>query len=76
VTFAFGSSSPVRGCGGFRKDGAAGLGVISDVKHLYDVSIQPDGSSVVHAIVRSGCARERVRTMRFSPSGNVLGDQP
>ena len=76
VTFGFGSNSIVRGCGNFHKDGAAGLGIISDPEHLYDVKIQPDGSSVVRAKVRDDRARERVRTLRLSPGGDVLSEQP
>jgi hypothetical protein len=76
VSFEFGMTSTVRGSGIFRKDGAVALGVISDVKHQYDVSVQPDGSSVVHAIVRDDRNRDRVRTVRVSPSGDVVSEQP
>jgi hypothetical protein len=71
VCFEFGSTSAVRGSGVLSNNELVGLGVASDLKHKYDLSVHPDGSSVVQAMVRDD---SRVRTIRLSPRGDVLGN--
>jgi hypothetical protein len=71
VTFEFGSSSALRGCGLLRKEGGVDLGVSTDVRHWYQVSVRPDGSSVVEVLDRAGRTH---RTLGVSPRGAVLGD--
>jgi hypothetical protein len=77
INFAFGGTSSVRGVGTFYQNGALDLGVSSDVKHQYMVSARPDGSSVVRAIIWDDHNRvSRVKSIRLSPSGEVLPEQP
>jgi hypothetical protein len=71
VTFEFGGSSALRGCGLLRKDGGVDLGVSTDVRHWYQVSVRPDGSSVVEVLDQAGRTH---RTLSYSPRGAVLGD--
>jgi hypothetical protein len=73
ITFEFGSSSALRGCGVLRRDGGIDLGVSTDVRHRYLVSVGPDGSSVVEVLDQAG---GRHRTLRVSPQGDMLGDRP
>jgi hypothetical protein len=76
VAFEFGITSTVHGSGVCRKNGAVAFGLTGDVKHQYDVTVQPDGSSVVHVRVRDDRDHRRVTTVKFSPSGDVLREQP
>ena len=71
VTFEFGSSSALRGCGVLRKGGGVDLGVSTDIRHRYLVSVEPDGSSVVEVLDQAG---NRQRTLRVSPRGALIGD--
>jgi hypothetical protein len=64
VTFEFGSTSPVRGCGVLSKRGQIDFGVMTDAKSKYDVSVQPDGSSVVDVV---DCTSDMHRILRLSP---------
>jgi hypothetical protein len=73
ATLEFGTSSTIRGSGVLSKSGRIDLGISADVKGQYMVSVQPDGSSVVTIVDRDG---DRSRTLRLSPRGDVLGDQP
>jgi hypothetical protein len=70
VTFEFGSSSALRGCG-VLSNRRVDLGVSTDVKSQYLVSVQPDGSSVVDVVDRTS---DRHRILRLSPRGDVLRD--
>jgi hypothetical protein len=77
INFAFGGTSTVRGVGTFYQNGPADLGVSRDVKHLYGALVQPDGSSVVSVIIRDDHNRNSpVKSIRLSPSGEVLTEQP
>jgi hypothetical protein len=69
VTFAFGSTSSLRGCGMLSKRGQVDFGVMTDVKSRYRVSVQPDGSSVVDVVDSTSNTH---RILSLSPQGNVL----
>jgi hypothetical protein len=75
INFAFGGTSPVRGSGTLYQNGAVDLGIGRGEKHQYIVSVQPDGSSVVQVVVGDDRG-EKVRTVRLSPSGDVLSEEP
>jgi hypothetical protein len=69
VTFEFGSTSPLRGCGVLSNRGQVDFSVMNDVKSKYQVSVQTDGSSVVDV---ADCTSDMHRILRLSPQGDVL----